>query len=194
MNSDKNRTEERWVELQFSGGQYSVSNIGRVYSNRYNRFLSPYKTRFGYMHVYIHKKDYAVHRLVAYGFLGFDLSKGNNKEINHIDGNKENNRVENLEIVTHRMNIRHALESGILNINDGRDVKNLGPISSRLRYYVKEVLKIYPIDFIQKTGVHHSILCGKMKSIKDETLNKITSKFHINPNWVKYGEGSIEIK
>lgn len=52
-----------------------------------------------------------VHRLVAQAFLGLDLSSC--WEVNHKDGNRHNNRVCNLEIVTHQQNIDHSIVTGL---------------------------------------------------------------------------------
>lgn len=92
--------------------------------------------------------------------------------------------------------MRHAIENGLkpFGKNGARGVKGIGPVSKRLRHYVVNVLKVYPSDFIEKTGAHHSILNGKMKDIKDETMNKITSAYPLNPNWIRYGTGDMLLK
>jgi hypothetical protein len=52
-----------------------------------------------------------VHRFVVEAFIG-DVPDG--MEINHKDGNKKNNRVNNLEVVSHAINVRHAFETGLV--------------------------------------------------------------------------------
>jgi len=54
-----------------------------------------------------------VHRLVAAEFLGLT----NSKEVNHIDGNKKNNNVSNLECVTRLENVRHSVDTGLMKRN-----------------------------------------------------------------------------
>lgn len=64
----------------------------------------------GYKSVNINGKRTMVHRVIAIAFLG-------NKKgfvVNHIDGNKENNNIENLEFVTNSENIKHAWENGLI--------------------------------------------------------------------------------
>jgi hypothetical protein len=58
-------------------------------------------------------KDYLVCRLVAYTFYGQDYND-HTKTVNHIDGNRFNNNLENLEIVTHKENNRHAFANNLM--------------------------------------------------------------------------------
>ena len=98
---------EEWVQVK-SNNLYYFSNMGRFkrYLPTYDCFrlfeLKPCKngyidTRFG-----------AMHRLVANAFC--DGRSSERKEVNHIDGNKENNKYTNLEWVTPKENMRHARE------------------------------------------------------------------------------------
>lgn len=74
----------------------------------------PVSNGIGYLQVNLSHngiwKKKSVHRLVAETFLG----KQPNMEVNHKDGNKQNNCVENLEWVTHSENIKHAINNGLL--------------------------------------------------------------------------------
>lgn len=109
---------------------YQVSNLGRVISNKNNksRFLKPQKDAVGYMHVRLFPDDFRfgsypddrgkkpklekVHRLVALLFVD-KPSEEDIWEVNHIDGDKENNIATNLEWVTRRGNIQHSWDIGI---------------------------------------------------------------------------------
>ena len=97
---------------------YEVSNQGRVKSLKFGKeiILTPGKNK-GYLIVKLYKngKKYnkTVHRLVLKAFKpNEDLNKN---ECNHIDGNKTNNCVENLEWCTHSENIKHAFRVGLKN-------------------------------------------------------------------------------
>lgn len=82
-------------------GLYGITEDGRVWSYRKNRFLKPQKTKTGYLYVQLSKnnkvKNYKIHRLVATAYLENPL---NLPCVNHIDECKTNNCVENLEFCT----------------------------------------------------------------------------------------------
>lgn len=95
---------------------YFVSDDGKVYSDKYRkrRELSPRKNARGYLYVNLSKngkyKSVSIHKLVAKAFL---TNYDSNFEVNHIDGNKENNNISNLECVSHSTNMRHAFKIGL---------------------------------------------------------------------------------
>lgn len=98
---------------------YEVSNLGRVRSNNYlghgkTQTLSLNYDQKGYLRVRLyfgkHRKTCKVHRLVAQAFIPNPL---NLPEVNHLDGNKANNRAENLEWVTAHENSLHAYANGL---------------------------------------------------------------------------------
>lgn len=74
--------------------------------------LQPRPTKTGYLRVQINYKDYYIHRLVAQAFIPNPLHKS---EVNHIDGNKSNNCVSNLEWVTKQENCYHASVNNLIN-------------------------------------------------------------------------------
>lgn len=108
--------EEIWKQIEGGYEEYQVSNFGQIKSlkSKNEKILHLDKDRYGYMNVKLCKngtmKKFKVHRLVAMAFIenpnGFP-------EINHKDGNKENNFVENLEWVTKSQNIKHAFDTGL---------------------------------------------------------------------------------
>jgi len=113
---------ERWKPC--FEGYYEVSDIGRVRrikpgsGTRKGRILNPPISKSGYRdaQVTIRRKTLRsfVHRLVAKAFLG-PCPPG--KQVNHKDGVKTNNRVENLEYVTHKENALHAYRLGLMTGN-----------------------------------------------------------------------------
>lgn len=130
---------EQWkpVHIDFYSNYYEVSNTGLVKScerkisrfrgnsiyERYegNRILSPGVKRDGYKIVILQKekikKTCSVARLVAEAFIP---NPENKPEVNHINGNKIDNRIENLEWVTRSEQQKHAFTTG-LNSNKGKN-------------------------------------------------------------------------
>ena len=92
--------------------QYFVSNLGR-FKNSSGIIMDNYKVNGnGYIRVYIYNKTFALHRLIA---LAFIENTENKEQVNHIDGNKLNNSVVNLEWVTNQENQIHKFKIGLGN-------------------------------------------------------------------------------
>lgn len=101
-----------WKDIKGYEGLYQISDQGEV-----RRLLKDGKTRLlrprsgTYYTVALSKnnrpKTFNVHRLVAENFLEEQMYK---REVNHIDGDKHNNKIENLEWVTPKENLVHAME------------------------------------------------------------------------------------
>lgn len=112
--------QEIWKDIKGYEGLYQVSNLGRVKSFKTNKRKYEYKymslviDKKGYLTVSLcgnHKrKTYKVHRLVSQAFIPNQEGK---TQVNHIDGNKQNNRVDNLEWCTNGENGIHAYKNGL---------------------------------------------------------------------------------
>lgn len=126
---------EEWRDVVGHEGCYQVSNKGRVKSlakivnSRFGqrrvpeRILKPSVCGKGYLRLSLRndnwrtKKNYLVHRLVAFAFL--ECLDTRRKHVNHKDGCKLNNKVDNLEWVTNQENMDHAVKTGL--IKNGSD-------------------------------------------------------------------------
>ena len=119
--------QEVWKDIKDYEGCYQVSNFGRVRSldrldrNGFKRngvIKKPQDNGNGYQYVQLKKdakrKNFYIHRLVATYFINEIADKD---FVNHKDGNKKNNMVDNLEWCTQSENMKHAYESG-LNVPD----------------------------------------------------------------------------
>lgn len=106
-----NLGDDEQVRFSYSENRtcYFVTSWGRVFSVQV-RELSTKIGKRGYRTLRTTTKNMAVHRLVAKAF----LPKPKNKNyINHIDGNKTNNNIRNLEWCTPKENYTHAIETGL---------------------------------------------------------------------------------
>ncbi|MEN9701291.1 MAG: Listeria phage [Bacteroidota bacterium] len=107
---------------------YDIYNDGRIFSKRHNKFLKPFKNHKGYLMVSVTNnkkcKHISVHRLVAINFID---NIENKPQVNHINGIKNDNRVENLEWVTASENSIHAHKNGLIKkcSYEGRQIQRL---------------------------------------------------------------------
>ena len=83
---------------------YIVYPDGRVYSLFSNKFIKPQKMKRGYLRFKMYKKSVLIHRIVAETYLP---NPNNLPQVNHINLDKTDNRVENLEWVNNRQNQEH---------------------------------------------------------------------------------------
>lgn len=133
---------EIWKEVPGYSGYY-VSNRGRVRSKKYG-LLKAYCGR-GYPQVKVFKdgRGYTrnIHRLMCYAFYG-PVPQG--KCVNHIDGNKRNNLLSNLEVVTHSENNIHALRNGLRKTPVGSKRPQSKLIESEVRTIVRLISRGKP--------------------------------------------------
>jgi hypothetical protein len=108
---------EIWKEIPgFS--DYEASNLGNIRSNKRgkkNHIMIQRENKFGYLRVSLYDNNYKrkflmVHRLITLTFIG-----ESNLTVNHKDGHKKNNKIENLEYCTLSENHRHAFRKGLKN-------------------------------------------------------------------------------
>lgn len=98
-----------WRKIE-NHSNYSISDDGRVRNDKTGRILKPVPTKNGYLRVGLDKQLCRIHVLVAKEFIP---NPDNLPQVNHIDGNKANNNVCNLEWITPSENIKHAFRNGL---------------------------------------------------------------------------------
>jgi hypothetical protein len=139
--------EEIWKDIVGFEGLYQVSNLGNVKRFFYKMALKENLIgksidRYGYVKRILSKKgkgyNFTEHRLVALAFID---NPENKATINHKNGIKTDNRVENLEWCTNQENMRHAIETGL---KDHKGIKH-----HKCKLTEEQVLEIRKIGFSQ---------------------------------------------
>ena len=165
---------EIWKDVQDYEGLYQVSNLGRVksLSNRSNHknelILKPAVVQ-GYKKVNLYKKSigkiFPVHRLVAVAFIENPMNK---EMVNHIDGNKLNNCIDNLEWNTAKENTIHAIKNKLIIPKKGNECKRSIQVA-QIDILTNKILKTYGSyrEAERLTGIPHSnirkCIMGKFK-------------------------------
>ena len=103
---------EKWKDVH-DHEQYKISSIGRIYTKKMNRFMSPLDRKDGYQRIKMDRKSFYVHRLVARTFLGEPPESIPNPVVNHKNGNKSDNTIDNLEWIDFAENVKHAHDTGL---------------------------------------------------------------------------------
>lgn len=110
---------EQWKVVK-DFDNYLVSDLGNVKTlkGKFKNIVYDSKNAYGYVELWKNNKGkkIRIHRLVAETFIPNVYNK---EQVNHIDGNKKNNCVSNLEWVTPKENIRHAIENNLSSIKYG---------------------------------------------------------------------------
>lgn len=111
---------------------YIIYDDGRIYSKTRKKFMTYKIMKDGYVRMEMYKdkkpKMFNVHRMVAEIFIP---NPDNKPFVNHKDGNKQNNCVDNLEWVTQKENIEHAYKTGLAKYQE----KNTGPLCKKINQY-----------------------------------------------------------
>ena len=167
---------ELWKDIPDYEGIYQISNLGNVKRLPiilHNRFYKEkllticHNSGTGYDFVCLRKNDrdknFSVHRLVAQAFIP---NPHNYSDVNHIDGNKQNNSVENLEWCTRSENIQHAL--------------NIGLIESQCKIRRKVTVKYDEKIVIFKTMKDCAAFFGFKKGWLQNQIRKHECKFNFN--------------
>lgn len=152
---DDNMSGEIWKSIPESicyNFGYSVSNLGRI-KNNIGKILEGHITKRGYISVKIQNKAFFVHRIVATVFLG---NIGEDYVVNHKDGNKSNNILENLEIVTQSQNIQHAYDTKLIEKTNKVKVIQVDEYGNIVRIF-DSMTEVEKITGINRGNIHKGI-------------------------------------
>jgi len=189
---DNSLENEEWREINvnkllndeiISDKKYYVSNLGR-FKNSYGTIMENYKpNEDGYIRVYIYNKTFAIHRVVAFTFL---QNPENKETVNHKDGNKLNNNVDNLEFATNKEQQIHKFQIGLGN-NFTRKIKQYDLNWNLIKEHTSISLAAKEMN-ISKGSIQGVLIkyrktaAGYIWRYSDDTDIDFTEKITINEN------------
>lgn len=155
---------EEWKDIKGYEGLYQVSNMGRIKSLKNNKetILKPYRVSTGYYKIDLRKKGVRkikpIHRLIADAFIDNPDSL---TDVNHIDGNKANNTILNLEWTTRADNIKHSYKHK-LHVHK----PSCKPVQ-QISIDTGEIIKIYKSinEAARQLGIRHESISACVKGV-----------------------------
>lgn len=171
---DKIAIDEVWKDIKDYNGLYQISNLGNIYSYKTNKILKNAKSGDGYLTIQLCKngiiKTNKVHRLVANSFIN---NKNRYKEVNHIDGNKHNNNVSNLEWCNRSQNEIHAYKNGLAKGSNKNKLAKDNKRAKKVIQYNLDGIEIKKYDGIREASRLTNTNCGHIVSCCKKRLKSI---------------------
>ncbi len=145
---------EVWKPIKDFESQYLISNLGRVKTIKTGLIRKLQVHKDGYLCLILCTNRIRcvkyIHRLVAESFID---NPSNLVEVNHIDGNKLNNSISNLEWCTHHDNVLHAVNTGLMKFRKGIEINSTKLTESQ----VIEIRKLKGIVKGNKIAVMYNV-------------------------------------
>jgi len=181
---------EIWKDVLGYESFYEVSNLGNVKTLGNNKFgnirVMKNTLRKGYCHVGLRinniQKMFRVHRLVAEAFIPNPNKKS---QVNHINGIKNDNRLENLEWATAFENMQHASVNNLLNVAKGEKHYNFKLSEEKISEIIYLSDKFTQKELCLKFGVSQALISLKLSKInknKKIILDKENNVFYESIN------------
>ncbi len=182
MADNQSNIVEEWRSVPGYEGLYSASKTGKIRGERDNhqqpkqRILKPAKTKGGYLTVSLckeqRKRTTRVHQVIMLTFIG---RRAQNLTVNHKNGIKTDNRLENLEYMTQLQNTHHAMHMGLLPSGDRSSWRKhpelvLRGSSNPLSKLTDE--KVKSIRRLIKTGTLQTVI-AKMHGVSATVITNI---------------------
>jgi hypothetical protein len=174
--------EEKWSEIEEVDKRYSVSSYGRFINNRTGKFCKSVLDQKGYLRIrlYYNKSEartFKAHRLVAKYYVANPFNK---PEVNHDDGNKQNNYYKNLKWSTGSENVKHAFDTG-LKVNTVKQRQCAAKLLTGNSYSAKRIVDIV-------SGIEFSTVKEAAKSIgySSSGLSNMLTGFRENHTNLRY--------
>lgn len=154
---------EKWIILNKPYDNYAVSDYGNVKNIKNNQLIKQFERKDGYMQVSLWNcgkgHSFKVHRLIAEYFLSKNPEK---LYVNHIDGNKKNNNISNLEWCTPSENNYHAVKQELVNaikvkvVDLSDDKEYFFDSLTQASIFLNEDKRALSRALKRKTGIYHN--------------------------------------
>ncbi|QHZ59760.1 HNH endonuclease [Alteromonas phage vB_AmeM_PT11-V22] len=169
-------TKEVWKDSLEFPENYEVSNLGKVRNKRGHILAQEHhKTNCYRVRLCVSRVKYSrsVHRMVAEAFIP---NPENKPEVNHIDGNRLNNMLENLEWNTRKENMEHATREGLISNPFGKEARNSKFVTKVFDMGGNLVAKCYGNQDLKDLGFDwrnvHAVLKGKQKTHRGHKFSR----------------------
>lgn len=153
-----------FVPIQGYEKLYLIDKSGNIFSIKSKRILRQYINIGGYRHVYLYSQDGSykrqnplTHKLLAQAFLP---NPNNHKVVNHKDGNKQNNNLNNLEWCTKSHDVRHAGSMGLKTYKNGERLYNAKLSKKKVIYIRSKKGIVSQRRLAEKFGVSQATLAA----------------------------------
>lgn len=178
---------EEWKDIAGWEGVYQISSHGRIKSfkdKKEGRILSNQNKTGGYFNVVLCQKgkrrlSIKIHRLVAIAFIP---NPQNKPEVNHKDGNKQNNNEINLEWATRKENALHSIEKGLANFY----AMNIANRFIRPAHVIQKTMDGRTLNVFQNCTEAH-----KATGVCTRNIHQVASKTEYKPGMTRKQAGGF---